>query len=119
MTIESTTTGATYQLFAGIQGDNSPDEIPMFVTINEDESGTISELFVRIDTKEHFEIVNLITRLVSMCLRAKVDPLIIADDLQNVYSMTTQHIIPGTTLLCPSIIARIGLCLEQHVNKDK
>ena len=41
MTIESTTTGATYQLFAGIQGDNSTDEIPMFVTINEDESGTL------------------------------------------------------------------------------
>jgi len=111
MTIESVTKGTTYELFA--------DDLPIYITINSDESGKITELFVRIDSKEHFEIVNLITRLVSMALRAEVDPLIIASDLQGVYSMTSQHIIPGTTILCPSIIARIGLCLEQHVNKDK
>jgi len=119
MTIESVTAGATYELFAGIKAANGISEIPIFVTINTDESGKITELFVRIDSKDHFEIVNLITRLASMALRAGVDPLIIANDLQGVYSMTSQHIIPGTTILCPSIIARIGLCLEQHVNKDK
>lgn len=111
MTIESVTQGATYELFA--------NETPIYVTINTDNDGKIVELFVRIDSKEHFEIVNLVTRLASMALRADVDPLIIAEDLQGVYSMTSQHIIPGTTTLCPSIIARIGLCLEQHINKDK
>ncbi len=107
MTIESISKGTTYEVFA--------NELPIFITINTDESGNIFELFVRIDDKDHFEIVNLVTRLVSMALRAKVDPLIIAKDLQSVYSMTTQHIITGTTILCPSIIARIGVVLEQHI----
>ena len=124
MTIESATNGATYAVYV--------DELPMYITINQQKIKVfkvkenfidnafvwemkITELFVRIDAKEHFEIVNLITRLASMALRSGVDPLVIAKDLQGVYSMTTQHIIPGTTILCPSIIARIGIVLENHI----
>ena len=107
MTIEVISQGATYEIEAV--------ELPIFITINHNDEGKIFELFVRIDDKEHFEITNLVTRLVSMALRGGTDPLIIAKDLQSVYSMTTQHIIPKTTTLCPSIIARIGLVLEQHI----
>jgi len=128
MTIESITEGATYQVFV--------PELPMYVTINEklvkvfnsDETFVeysfkevlkVVEIFVRIDAKEHFEIVNLVTRLASMNLRAGVDALIIAKELQSVYSMTTQHIVTGTTILCPSIIARIGMILEAHITGDQ
>ena len=128
MTIESVTNGATYEIMA--------QELPIFITINEQlvkvfkeqetqigrafkEEMRVTEIFVRIDSKEHFEIVNLVTRLSSMALRAGVDALKIAKELQEVYSMTSQHIIPGTTILCPSIIARVGLILEQHINSYK
>lgn len=109
MTIESTTQGATYEIIA-----HSDD--PIYIIINNDNKNNVTELFVRMDSKEFFEIINLVTRLVSMSLRAGVDPLVIAKELQTVYSMTTQHVIPKTTILCPSIIARIGIVLEEHVH---
>ena len=108
MVFEAITTGATYKLLI--------DDTPIFVTINQNEVGKIIELFAHTDSIEYFEIINLITRLVSIALRADVEPQEIAEELQNVYSMTSQHIIPGTTKLCPSIIARIGLCLKQHID---
>ena len=130
MTIETVSNGATYCIYAG------DADMPIFITINEQmvkvfkeqetqigrafkEELKVTEIFVRIDSKEHFEIVNLVTRLASMALRAGVDSMKIAKELQEVYSMTSQHIIPGTNTLCPSIIARIGIVLEQHINKYK
>ena len=124
MTIESIKQGATVEIRAG------DDDLPIFITMNSHkvkifnplvenayiEKFKVTEIFVRIDSKEHFEIVQLITRLASMTLRSGVEGLTIAKELQSVYSMTNQHIIPGTTILCPSIIARIGYELEKHIN---
>ena len=119
MTIEAELYGATYELRTGLQSDIPNKEMDMFVTINVDKNGNIYEIFVRAESKEYFEALNLVTRLVSMALRAAVDPMTIAKELQEVYSMTSQHIIPGTTDLCPSIIARIGLILEHEINRLK
>jgi len=88
-----------------------------YTTINHDDDGKIIELFVRLDDANLFEMVSLVTRFSSMLLQSGVSPIIIAKELKDVYSPVTSHIIPKTNITCPSIIARIGMVLEQHINE--
>lgn len=101
--------GATYQ--------GKTQEHTFYLTINHNDDGEVCELFMRLDDKDQFEMVQLVTRLCSMALKAGVAPLTVADELKNVYSPITRHIIPGTMTECPSIVARIGIMLEDHINK--
>ena len=111
MTIETVLTGATYE--------GQTQEHTFYLTINHDADGKVCELFMRLDDKDQFEMVQLVTRLASMALKAGVNPSTVAGELKNVYSPVTQHIIPGTDVMCPSIVARIGFMLEEHINGIK
>lgn len=93
----------------------STQEHTFYTTINHNEDGKICEMFVRLDDKDLFEMITLVTRLSSMAFRAGVNPMTVAKELQGVYSPVTQHMIPGTNKMCPSIIARIGIILEEHI----
>lgn len=91
----------------------------VYTTINHDDDGKVCEIFVRLDDKDLYEMITLITRLASMALREGTPPLVVAQELMNVYSPVTNHIIPGTTTMCPSIVARIGMVLKDHIEKNE
>jgi hypothetical protein len=106
---ERVSNGATYK--------SKTDNHTLYTTINNDEDGNPIEIFVRINDKEYFEMITLVTRLTSMLLQSGTSPIIMAKELQDVYSPTTRHMIPKTNVMCPSIIARIGMILEDHINR--
>lgn len=85
--------------------------------INVDENGKVFELFVMLDDPDMFEMVQLVTRLSSTLLQTGYEPMKLAKELQDVYSPVTMHMIPGTSVMCPSIsiIARIGIILEEFI----
>lgn len=95
------------------------EEKTFYVTINEHDDGRVCEIFVRLDDAERLELVTVITRLASMSIREGVNPLTVARELQDVYSPVTQHFIPGTQDMCPSITARIGKVLEDHIRRER
>lgn len=99
--------GATYK--------SKTEQHTFYTTINHDEDYNVIEIFVRINDKELFEMIQLVTRSTSMLLQQGKDPLEIAKELQETYSPVTMHIIPGTSEMCPSIVARIGILLENHI----
>jgi len=90
------------------------DDGNMYVSVNHDD-GKPYEVFARYDKKEYHETVVLITRLVSMALREGVPLDVVARELKDIHSPVTQHILPGTTEMVPSLAARIGIVLESHV----
>ena len=94
----------------------------MYITVNSDYKIPLltpvpCEIFARYDSPDHFELINVITRLASMSLREGVPLEIIARELKDIHSPKTFHIIPGTSTNCPSITARIGEALENYLNQ--
>ena len=86
----------------------------LYVTINDDEHGQPFEIFLSCSDQNLYEWLTSIMLLVSDSLRRGVSPVEIARNLKQVHSPSTSHFIPGGGGLCPSIVARIGLLLEQH-----
>jgi len=109
VTIERVSHGVTYK--------SKTQQHTFYTTINHDENDKINEIFVRLDDREQFELVMVVTRFASMALREGIPPLKIAEELQDIMSGTTNHIIPGTTTECKSITARIGLILQKHIEE--
>jgi len=103
----------------GITYKSDTQDHTFYTTINSDKNGKVFEIFVRLDDPDHFEMIQLVTRLSSALLQNGYDPLALSKELQDVYSPITMHMIPGTNTMCPSIIARIGLILEEHIIKAK
>jgi hypothetical protein len=104
---ESIVEGFTYK--------SKTQEHTFYTIINHNDEGKVIEIFVRINDADLFEMITLITVLASNELESGKDPLKIAKELKNIYSPATRHMIPGTNIMCPSIIARIGLILEEHI----
>lgn len=92
----------------------SPSE-HLYVTINDYQEYKPFELFVRCDSPEYFELTTVLTRLVSMALRQGVKPDVIATELQEIYSPRSAHMVKGTRQECPSLTARIGQKLQEHL----
>ena len=103
----------------GVTYKSHTQDHTFYTTINSDKDGKVIEMFVSLDDKDLFEMMTLCTRLVSMSLRAGVDPMTIAQELKGVSSPVTSHMIPRTDIMCPSIVARIGYILEKHINDNK
>jgi len=101
MTIERTSTGATRLA-------RLDDGRPLFVTVNWDADGRPLELFVRLDDPDLHEWVTALTRFVSMALREGLPLGLIIEELEAVHSAKTRHVLPGSTDVCPSLVARIG-----------
>lgn len=109
MTDYSVNTGMTYK--------SKTEDHTFYTTINHNGEGEVIELFVRINDPEFFEIIQLVTRFSSMLLQSGTDARTIAKELKDIHSPKTRHMIPKTDIMCPSIIARIGYILEDHLNK--
>lgn len=108
---ERISSGATYK--------SKTESHTFYTTINHDEDGKIFEIFVRLNDKDLFEMISLVTRFSSMLLQSGVSPNIIAKELKDIHSPSTRHMIPKTSTMCPSIIARIGFVLEEHIKGMK
>ena len=76
------------------------------------------EIFIHYDSPQHFELINVIARLSSMTLREGVPLDIIANELKDIHSPETNHIVLGTSRKCPSLTARIGEALEDYLNNN-
>lgn len=101
--------GATYK--APMSGDMGR---AMYVTINTMPDDTL-EVFVRKDEPKFHELATVVARLASMALREGVAPQVVADELMDIHSPETGHMIPGTSETCPSLTARIGKTLKNHI----
>lgn len=77
------------------------------------------EIFIQYDSPEHFELINVISRLSSMALREGVPLDIIANELKDIHSPLTNHMVLGTSRKCPSITARIGEALEDYSKQQQ
>lgn len=106
---EKITKGFTYK--------NKTQDHTFYTTINRDDEGKIVEIFVRINDPELFEMIQLVTRLSSALLNSGYSPEDLAEDLIDVHSPVTMHIIPGTSIMCPSIISRIGMVLKKEIER--
>lgn len=107
-----------------IKGLPVDDHERMYITINTHVkaipfSPKPFEVFARYDSPEHFELINVVTRLASMALREGVPLEVIARELKDIHSPLTHHFIPGTNTKCPSITARIGHALEYYMEALK
>lgn len=107
-------------IIKGLPGDHNE----MLITINKFAT-TIPlapspfEIFIHYDSPKHFELINVIGRLSSMALREGVSLDIIANELKDIHSPETNHIVPGTLRKCPSITARIGEALEDYSKQQQ
>ena len=103
--------GPTYEI-------RTPEGAELKVTINE-QNGQPFEIFVQCDDAVIYQWVALATILITRLLRDGHSLNQIADEMQEIHCPSTGHYIPGTRDWCPSLIARIGRTLKQHMgNKN-
>ncbi|MDY6979384.1 MAG: hypothetical protein SV201_05845 [Pseudomonadota bacterium] len=95
------------------------DDKKMYLTINHDSDGRIFEIFARFDVPKYYELVTVITRMASMALREGVAPEVVGQELRDIHSPRTSHFPPGTSEPIPSLTARIGQVLLDHINQQK
>ena len=107
------------RISSGTTYKSKTDSHTIYTTINNDEDGNIFEIFVKLDDPDQFEIIQMVGMLTSALFKAGVEPIKIAESLKKVYSPITKHIIPKTSTMCPSIVARVGYILEQHIKNTK
>lgn len=100
-------TGATYKV-------RMEDGDRMYITVNE-QGGIPFEVFIRFDRAELHEWIAALTILITRLLRAGQQLEAIADELQEIHSPASGHMIPGSPDWCPSLVARIGQVLKAHV----
>lgn len=100
--------GATYKI--KIDGQK-----PLYVTINNSD-GEAYEVFFRSDNDKIFEWVIALSVVITRALRAGEPLASIGKELSEIHSPATMHHIPGGGGACPSLVARIGKVMQQHVD---
>ncbi len=103
--------GPTYKLVLD-------DSTRMYVTINEHE-GQPFEIFVRNDDPKLYEWIAAITILISRLLRQGDTLAEIGKELEQINGPESRHMIPGTNIQSPSMIARVGRTLRLHEENKK
>jgi len=115
MTIERISQGKGYLLDIPELVTLPNGEVPgMYININ-DENGKPFELFIQYKPPEFFELIAVITRMVSMALREGVPAKVIAKELMDIHSPVTRHFKKGEDSEVPSLTYRVGEALEQHI----
>ena len=104
--------GRTYRI-------KMPEGNDLLVTIN-DKDGQPFEIFVESNDPAIYQWVGLATVLITRLIRDGHSLDQIAEEMQEIHCPYTGHIIPGTNQKAPSMIARIGRTIKQHMeNKDE
>lgn len=96
------------------------DGRPLYITINHDAAGEPVEVFIRYDDPALFEWVTLTTTLITRLLRAGQSLETIAEELKEIHSPRTRHILPGSgNRMCPSLAARFGEVFAEHLKRKE
>jgi hypothetical protein len=90
----------------------------MFITVNE-QDGRPVEVFIRCDMPEVFEHVTAQSVQITRLLRCGEQLNVIAKELMEIHSPRTGHMVPGGRGWCPSLMARIGMVLLNHVSQGE
>ena len=101
--------GPTYQV-------KTPEGVELLITINE-KDGVPYEIFVHCDDQELYQWTALAAVFTTRLLRDGHNLQELAKEMQEIHCPVTRHIIPGTNEWSPSLIARIGRTLQQHMEK--
>lgn len=101
--------GAGYEL--KIDADNSVQ-----ININNFD-GKPYEVFANNTGPVYFEWITCTTILITRLLRAGQPLLDIGKELEKICGPESNHMIPGTNIKSPSLVARIGRILRIHAQK--
>lgn len=116
----SVLTGTTYKI------DKSPaSEHAMYVTINdiildqgtEHEERLPFEIFINSKNMEEFQWVVALTRIMSAVFRKGGDVTFMVEELKAVFDPKGGYWKPGTGIFVPSVVAEIGMVVEQHLER--
>lgn len=86
-------------------------ELTFYVTVN-CADGKPVEVFVNVKDATYWEHLTAVTVMISRMLQAGIPAKIIADDLKQIHSPHTFHMVRGGGSV-PSVYARIGMVLER------
>jgi len=104
--------GRTYKLKIPTQ------ENALYVTINDvvmdDGTRRPIEIFLNSKNMQNFQWITALTRLVSSIFRQPLDFAFMIEELKSVFDPTGGHFLPNGGGLCPSVVANIGLIIEDH-----
>ena len=111
--------GATYKIKPGGM------EHAMYVTINdivlnegtEQEHRSPFEIFINSKNMEEFQWVVALTRIMSAVFRKGGDVTFMVEELKAVFDPKGGYWKPGTGKFVPSVVAEIGMVVEQHLEK--
>ena len=111
--------GSTYKLKPGGM------EHAMYVTINdivlnpgtEQEHHRPFEIFINSKNMEQFQWVVALTRIMSAVFRKGGDVTFLVEEMKAVFDPKGGYWKPGTGMFVPSVIAEIGMVIEDHLQK--
>lgn len=111
--------GSTYKIKPG------GDDHAMYVTINDivlnegtdHEQRRPFEVFINSKNMEQFQWVVALTRIMSAVFRKGGDVTFLVEEMKAVFDPKGGYFKPGTGLYVPSVIAEIGLVIEDHMQR--
>lgn len=105
--------GITYKLRTPLSSE------ALYLTINdvieEDGRRRPYELFINTKNLQHFSWIVAMTRLISAVFRREPDPSFLVEELKSIYDPNGGYFANGRYV--PSLVADIGLTIEQHLRK--
>ena len=111
--------GATYKI------KNHLSEHALYVTITDIvinpktpyERQRPYEIFINSKNMDHFQWIVALTRIISAVFRKGGDSSFLVEELRAVFDPRGGYFKPGTGEFVPSLVAEIGLVIEEHMRK--
>ncbi len=75
------------------------------------------EIFINSKNMDHFQWIVALTRIISAVFRKGGDSSFLAEELRAVFDPRGGYFKPGTGEFVPSLVAEIGLVIEEHMRK--
>jgi len=75
------------------------------------------EVFINSKNMDHFQWIVALTRIISAVFRKGGDSTFLVEELRAVFDPRGGYFKPGTGEFVPSLVAEIGLVIEQHMRK--
>lgn len=75
------------------------------------------EIFINSKNMDHFQWIVALTRIISAVFRKGSDSSFLVEELRAVFDPKGGYFKPGTGEFVPSLVAEIGLVIEEHMRK--
>ncbi len=75
------------------------------------------EIFINSKNMDHFQWIVALTRIISAVFRKGTDSSFLVEELRAVFDPRGGYFKPGTGEFVPSLVAEIGLVIEEHMRK--